>query len=86
MTGLGGGKSSKGGGSKAKGKSSKGDALHKKVNMQTSKDDLVTLRAALRDELGHDRDVLAGFGAFTKYARNDLALDVPFRTVGGCAS
>ena len=48
--------------------------------MQTSKEHLATLRTALRDELGHDRDVLAGFGAFAKYDKNDLALDVHFRT------
>jgi hypothetical protein len=63
MTGLGGGKSSKSGGSKSKGKSSKGDALHKKVSIQTEKHHLSTLRNALRDELGGDRDVLSAFGA-----------------------
>ena len=70
----------KGGGSKSRSKGGKGDALHKKVSLQTSKEHLTTLRQALRDELGHDRDVVSGFGAFTKYDRNDLALDIHFRT------
>jgi GNAT superfamily N-acetyltransferase len=80
MSACGSGKSSKGGGSKSKGKSSKGDALHKKVSIKTEKHHLTTLRAALRDELGGDRDVLSSFGAFTKYDREGLALDVHFRT------
>ena len=80
MTGLGGGKSSKSGGSKSKCKSSKGDALHKKVSIQTEKHHLSTLRNALRDELGGDRDVLSAFGAFTKIDRDGMALDVHFRT------
>ena len=80
MSSCGSGKSSKRGGSKAKGKSCKGDALHKKVHMKTSKEHLTVLRTALRDELGGDRNVLAGFGAFTKYDREGLALDVHFRT------
>jgi GNAT superfamily N-acetyltransferase len=80
MSSCGSGKSSKGGGSKSKGKSSKGDALHKKVSIKTEKHHLTTLRAALRDELGGDRDVLSSFGAFTKYDREGLALDVHFRT------
>ena len=60
--------------------SSKGDALHKKVSIKTEKHHLTTLRTALRDELGGDRDVLSSFGAFTKYDREGLALDVHFRT------
>ena len=80
MSSCGSGKSSKGGGSKSKGKSSKGDALHKKVSIKTEKHHLTTLRTALRDELGGDRDVLSSFGAFTKYDREGLALDVHFRT------
>ena len=80
MSACGSGKSSKGGGSKSRSKGGKGDALHKKVSLQTSKEHLTTLRQALRDELGHDRDVVSGFGAFTKYDRNDLALDIHFRT------
>ena len=80
MSACGSGKSSKGGGSKSRSKGGKGDALHKKVSLQTSKEHLTTLRQALRDELGHDRDVISGFGAFTKYDRNDLALDIHFRT------
>lgn len=80
MSSCGSGKSSKGGGSKSKGKSSKGDALHKKVSIKTEKHHLATLRTALRDELGGDRDVLSSFGAFTKYDREGLALDVHFRT------
>ena len=80
MSGIGSGKSSKGGGAKSRSKGGKGDALHKKVSIQTSKDHLTTLRLALRDELGHDRDIISGFGAFTKYDRNDLALDIHFRT------
>ena len=80
MSACGSGKSSKGGCSKSKGKSSKGDALHKKVSIKTEKHHLTTLRAALRDELGGDRDVLSSFGAFTKYDREGLALDVHFRT------
>ena len=85
MSACGSGKSSKGGGSKSRGKSVKGDAFHKKVHMQTSKEHLATLRGALRDELGNDRNVLAGFGAFTKYDRGGLALDVHFRTGGDIA-
>ena len=80
MSGIGSGKSSKGGGAKSRSKGGKGDALHKKVSIQTSKEHLTTLRLALRDELGHDRDIISGFGAFTKYDRNDLALDIHFRT------
>ena len=55
MSGIGSGKSSKGGGAKSRSKGGKGDALHKKVSIQTSKEHLTTLRLALRDELGHDR-------------------------------
>lgn len=80
MSACGSGKSSKGGGSKSKGRSCKGDALIKKVHLKTEKHHLATLRNALRDELGHDRDVLSGFGAFTKYDREGLELDVHFRT------
>ena len=58
MSACGSGKSSKGGGSKSRSKGGKGDALHKKVSLQTSKEHLTTLRQALRDELGHDRDVV----------------------------
>lgn len=80
MSSCGSGKSSKGGGSKSKGKSSKGDALHKKVSIQTEKHHLSTLRSALRDELGGDRDVLQAFGAFNKIDRDGMALDVHFKT------
>ena len=80
MSACGSGKSSRGGGSKSKGRSCKGDALIKKVHLKTEKHHLATLRNALRDELGHDRDVLSGFGAFTKYDREGLELDVHFRT------
>ena len=82
MSKCGSGGSSKGGGSKSKSKGGRGDALHKKVALQTNdvKEHLSILRSALRDELGNDRDVLAGFGPFTKFDRNGLELDVSFRT------
>ena len=82
MSKCGSGGSSKGGGSKSKSKGGRGDALHKKVALQTNdvKEHLSILRYALRDELGNDRDVLAGFGPFTKFDRNGLELDVSFRT------
>jgi hypothetical protein len=53
-----------------------------KVALQTSNvnEHLPILRSALRDELGNDRDVLQAFGAFTKFDRNGLSLDVGFRT------
>ena len=78
MSKCGSGGSSKGGGSKSKSKGGRGDALHKKVALQTNdvKEHLSILRSALRDELGNDRDVLAGFGPFTKFDRNGLELDL----------
>jgi len=63
------------GGSKSKSGGSKSD-VHKKVQIATSKEHLTTLRSALRDEAGHDRDVLKGFAAFTAFDRSGLALDV----------
>ena len=80
MSACGSGKSSKGGGSKSKGKSAGGDVIVRTQALKTDTDHLATLRSALRDELGDDRDVLAGFAAFTKYDREGLALDVHFRT------
>ena len=48
--------------------------------IKTCQEHLATLRAALRDELGQDRDVLAPFKPFAKYERNGLQLGIEFRS------
>jgi ribosomal protein S18 acetylase RimI-like enzyme len=52
----------------------------KKMESTALENNILTLRKALFDDMGKDKDVCAGLPAFMKYSRNGLDLDIKFKT------
>lgn len=52
--------------------------VKKKSKEMQTQEHIVTLRAALFDDQGKDKDVTVGFAPFMKYNRNDLDLEIEF--------
>jgi len=79
MKGQGGGGTAKGGGKTRSGGGTVTITKTKKMESTALENNILTLRKALFDDMGKDKDVCAGLPAFMKYSRNGLDLEIKFK-------